>query len=181
MQKTIKLLVLVCVLVLASTAMAAQGGFLEAKLKELLPTNADFAVSAVYMETGKKMLEINNIKTNSPSPQSSPPRGEEIKGQALVPASLVKLFTAGAVLERLSKDDIDMTTTILHDGIITNGIIEGSLYIKGRGNALLSTRDLAEAIKELKAKGIKKITGNVVADDSFFDIRAIKRTRRVLS
>ena len=64
---------------------------------------------------------------------------------------------------------LDMTTTISHDGIIRGDTLSGSLYIRGRGNALLSTRDLKAVVEELMTNGITGITGSVIGDDTLFD------------
>ncbi|MBI1921554.1 MAG: D-alanyl-D-alanine carboxypeptidase/D-alanyl-D-alanine-endopeptidase [Geobacter sp.] len=104
--------------------------------------------------------------------------GTAIK-EPLVPASLVKLFTAGAVLDhRDRRGTLDLMTTILHDGEIKNGTLHGNIYLRGRGNAFLSESDLKEAARKIVGMGIRKITGSVVADDAFFDTKGLERTRK---
>ena len=101
------------------------------------------------------------------------------QGENLLPGSLIKLFVAGAVLDHAGKSgDIDMSTIITHNGFIKEGTLLGDLYIIGRGNALLTSENLEAAAGDIFRKGIGKIEGDIVADDTIFDIRGIERERR---
>ena len=71
-----------------------------------------------------------------------------------------------------------MTTTILHDGAVSGNVVEGNIYLVGRGNALLSERDLEQAVESIARMGVKKITGDIIADDTAFDARGLERTRK---
>lgn len=134
---------------------------LEAKLQEHLPRDAQWALEAVDLEKGDVILSMGNAKDKQ-----------------LVPASLVKLITTGAVLElSMKQGELDMTTTILYDGAMVNQELRGNLYLQGRGNALLSSKDLERAAETITAGGIKAVTGDIVADDTAFDVRGIERTR----
>lgn len=110
--------------------------------------------------------------------------GKEIVTQGnptepLVPASLMKLFTAGAVfyIETTGKQ-IRLTTDILHDGRMNGATLDGNIFLRGNGNCLLSIDDLKKAIQALKDKGINKVTGKIVADTTRFDTRGLERTRK---
>ena len=139
-----------------------RGAILEGKLKSVVPSRAKWAVSVVDMDSGKEIVNIGNSN-----------------GVALVPASLVKLFVTGAVLEYAEKNGgLDMTTTILHDGVIEDGLLKGNLYIIGRGNAMLSARNLEKAAGQISAIGIRKIEGGLIADDTLFDGSGIGRKRK---
>lgn len=88
---------------------------------------------------------------------------------SVIPASNTKLFTTATALS-LMGGNFPLATKILTDDInIKNGIIKGNLYIKGYGNSLFSTEDLEKVVQELKRKGIKEITGNIIGDDYYFD------------
>ncbi len=88
---------------------------------------------------------------------------------SMIPASNTKLFTTATALSELGGDFVLKTSLMTDDSNIKDGIINGNLYIKGYGNSLFSQEDLEKCVKELKQKGIKKITGKVVGDDSYFD------------
>jgi len=90
------------------------------------------------------------------------------QNELLVPASVTKLFTTYFALNLLHKDP-NLKTSIYTDAKEIKPILNGNLYIYGRGDALLSLSDLDYLIEKIKSLGIKKITGNIYADGSFFD------------
>lgn len=98
----------------------------------------------------------------------------------LLPASNLKLVTAGAVLAGLDPGS-RLVTRVAADGEPTDGAtVEGNLYMVGGGDPLLSTgpyleqlpngvppasrlEDLADRVA---ATGVRRVTGSVVGDDS---------------
>jgi D-alanyl-D-alanine carboxypeptidase/D-alanyl-D-alanine-endopeptidase (penicillin-binding protein 4) len=101
-----------------------------------------------------------------------------------MPASDTKLFTTALALATLGQDYRVKTTVASSGAVDANGSLNGDLVLIGRGDANLSNRifpyqtkveregpsekalsDLADAIV---ARGVKEITGDVVADDSLF-------------
>ncbi len=88
---------------------------------------------------------------------------------SMIPASNTKLFTTGAALNLMGGDFTLSTKLLTDDNNTADGIINGNLYIKGFGNSLFSEKDLEAMVLELKEKGIKKVTGNIIGDDSYFD------------
>lgn len=86
----------------------------------------------------------------------------------LHPASNMKIITAAVALEVLGPE-YEFSTDFLTDGSIENGILDGNLYIQGKGDPTLTAEDLIEIASQLKAEGIEKITGDVIADDSWYD------------
>lgn len=86
-----------------------------------------------------------------------------------VSASNTKLFTAAASFHYLG-ESFYFQTKIVTDGIIdTDGTIHGNLYLKGAGDPSLTDQDLDGLVKNLVAKGIKKVTGALCIDCSDFD------------
>lgn len=84
------------------------------------------------------------------------------------PASNTKLVTSAAALLILGTD-YKFPTLILADSLRPDGSVEGPLYLKGFGNPDLTTADLDSMIAQLKAIGVRSVTGNIVADASWFD------------
>lgn len=86
----------------------------------------------------------------------------------LTPASNMKLFTAAAALEILGPQ-YRFDTEIWTDGAVKwNGLV-GNLYLKGKGDPTLLPKDLDTLAKSLRSKGIAYITGDLIADDTWYD------------
>lgn len=83
----------------------------------------------------------------------------------LTPASTTKLYTTFYAMATQPT----VRTSIYHDGMLINGVLKGNMYLFGRGDALLNSNDLDLLAQEIANKGIKKIEGNFIIDDSFFD------------
>lgn len=86
----------------------------------------------------------------------------------LRPASNMKLLTGTTAMDILGPD-YQFSTEVLTDGQVTGKMIHGNLYLKGKGDPTLMKKDLDQFAKDLKAKGIDKINGNLIADDSWYD------------
>jgi len=88
---------------------------------------------------------------------------------SMIPASNTKLFTTAVALSDLGGDFKISTKIFSDDFSIEDGVINGNLYIKGFGNSTFSQNDLEQMMQEIKLKGIVKITGNIIGDDTYFD------------
>ena len=85
---------------------------------------------------------------------------------ALNPASNAKLYTAGAALATLHGEHRYETTLT---GRLDGDAVAGPLAIRGFGDPSLSTADLWHMVQELKGFGVKRVDGDVVVDQRFFD------------
>ena len=84
------------------------------------------------------------------------------------PASNMKLLTSAAALHVLGKD-YRFRTSVYADTTVIDSILVGNVYLKGFGNPDLKTADLDTLVLQVKALGVNRITGGVVADVTFFD------------
>lgn len=85
-----------------------------------------------------------------------------------IPASITKLFTAAAALEFLGPDHTFETTVYTSEQPDQRGNISGNAYLVGSGDPSLETRHLKSLAAMLRAKGITRISGSIIADDSLF-------------
>jgi len=98
-------------------------------------------------------------------------------------ASNMKLFTTAAALSKLGPE-YRIPTKVFRDGPVdAKGVLHGSLYLQGGGDPALGTPAFYNAYfgglgtnifalaPQIKAAGIKSITGRLYADDTVFDRR----------
>lgn len=87
----------------------------------------------------------------------------------LTPASTTKLFSTAAAFHLFGPNG-GINTDIHTDGRLDDkGTLHGNVYLIGRGDALLTVNDLEDLADKVRAAGVKRITGNVYADNSHFD------------
>jgi serine-type D-Ala-D-Ala carboxypeptidase/endopeptidase (penicillin-binding protein 4) len=98
-------------------------------------------------------------------------------------ASNMKLFTTATALSKLGPDH-RIPTKVFRDGPVdAKGVLRGSLYLQGGGDPALGTPSFYNAYfgglgtnifalaPQIKAAGIRSVTGRLYADDSVFDRR----------
>ncbi|MBP2077977.1 D-alanyl-D-alanine carboxypeptidase/D-alanyl-D-alanine-endopeptidase [Oceanobacillus polygoni] len=86
----------------------------------------------------------------------------------LHPASNMKLLTAAAALNVLGRD-YTFSTQLQTDGVLKEGTLEGNLFLVGKGDPTLLTEDFETFAEKIKKKGIHKITGDIIGDDTWYD------------
>ena len=89
--------------------------------------------------------------------------------ESMIPASNTKLFTTATALEIMGGDHLLSTKILAEDTELSDGTIEGNIYLKGFGNPTFSSEDLEQLVNQLCQSGLRKVTGNVVGDDTYFD------------
>ena len=99
--------------------------------------------------------------------------------KAFLPASVLKVVTTSAAVEKLGPDFRYRTGVYTNGTVEPGGVISQDLILVGRGDPNLTDpyKELLEkpAFEELAEKlhqaGVRKINGDVVGDDSYFDLR----------
>jgi D-alanyl-D-alanine carboxypeptidase/D-alanyl-D-alanine-endopeptidase (penicillin-binding protein 4) len=93
-------------------------------------------------------------------------------GLPLIPASNEKLAVTYACLLALGPS-YRFTTDVLGEGELDSSLWRGDIFLKGYGDPMLSTLDLLKLASQLHAQGIRRVTGQVIGDESFFDARRV--------
>ncbi len=88
--------------------------------------------------------------------------------EEFMPASNFKLLTGSAALNKLGTD-FAFFTTVRSDGAVSDGVLNGNIYLHGGGDPLLRASDLENAAAAIAANGVKRITGTLYTDASYFD------------
>ncbi|MGG0643850.1 D-alanyl-D-alanine carboxypeptidase/D-alanyl-D-alanine-endopeptidase [Sporosarcina gallistercoris] len=86
----------------------------------------------------------------------------------LRPASNMKLLTGAAALEVLGPD-YRFETVVATTGKQKGPVLQGDVYLVGKGDPTLLQSDLVKFAEQLKQQGIKTIQGDLFADDSWYD------------
>ncbi|HYM63999.1 MAG TPA: D-alanyl-D-alanine carboxypeptidase [Gaiellaceae bacterium] len=90
----------------------------------------------------------------------------------LRPASNEKLVVALAALDRLGPA-ARIPTRVLGRGSASESVWRGALILKGYGDPTLTASDLAVLAKRVRLSGITRVTGKVLADETYFDARRV--------
>ncbi len=83
------------------------------------------------------------------------------------PASVIKLLTTYAALDILGPA-YTWETEVLVTGPVRKGRLEGDLVLRGGGDPGLTTERFWTLLREIRARGIREITGDLVVDDTLF-------------
>jgi D-alanyl-D-alanine carboxypeptidase/D-alanyl-D-alanine-endopeptidase (penicillin-binding protein 4) len=97
---------------------------------------------------------------------------EQNPGRSLAPASNEKLPLTYAVLTQLGPT-YRIETDVLGQGQQDGTQWTGTLVLKGNGDPTLSRADLRALAAQVKALGIRSVTGGVSGDESAYDTRRI--------
>lgn len=84
-------------------------------------------------------------------------------------ASNTKLLTSTAALATLGGGFRWRTAVYVDDLDDKTGKVAGDLYLRGRGDPLLSAADLSQLAADLEARGVRTIEGQLVVDTTYFD------------
>lgn len=118
-------------------------------------TNAQWGIEVVSLDSGQTIFEHD-------------------ANRLMIPASNTKLFTAALALEKLGPEYRITTSCYSTAKPTANGTLDGDLIIYGRGDPTFSDRfngkghELDPLVNAIVATGIKRIEGDLVADDSYF-------------
>ncbi|HTL97559.1 MAG TPA: D-alanyl-D-alanine carboxypeptidase, partial [Holophagaceae bacterium] len=133
--------------------------------RTLRPAQAEAPVS-MSLQDWAKALEARGVQVSAGvwDIQS----GKLVEGwketQILPPASTTKALTTYALM-KIWKPSYTVPTEVWGD--LQNGVVKGDLVFKGAGDPLLTDEQIWMIAEGLKKTGVTKVTGRVVADQSF--------------
>jgi D-alanyl-D-alanine carboxypeptidase/D-alanyl-D-alanine-endopeptidase (penicillin-binding protein 4) len=106
---------------------------------------------------------------------------EKNAGIGLPTASTLKIITAASAYEILGRQ-FRYSTQVLYSGKIEKNILKGDLVLKGSGDPTFGSwryeatrrqRILSALVEQLKKKGIQRIEGSVILDESEYSLQPI--------
>ena len=92
------------------------------------------------------------------------------RSRSLAPASNEKLGVALTALDRLGPS-YRIRTQVLGQGTRTGSTWNGRLVLRGFGDPTLTSADLRTLASALRSAGLRRVTGRIAGDESFFDKR----------
>jgi serine-type D-Ala-D-Ala carboxypeptidase/endopeptidase (penicillin-binding protein 4) len=99
--------------------------------------------------------------------------GQELYARApdvpRIPASVNKLYTTSAALQRYGAEG-QLTTEVLGDTALDDsGVVDGNLYLRGLGDPSFSEAEARGLARVLAGSGLERVDGRVIGDESHFD------------
>jgi D-alanyl-D-alanine carboxypeptidase/D-alanyl-D-alanine-endopeptidase (penicillin-binding protein 4) len=165
-SRVVRLLVVACV-VGAAGAAGAQGTMQGARHghagSAALEARLTKALASPYVDPGRTGALAVDLRTGQVVYQHNAAR-------ALVPASTEKLTVAYAALKQLGPG-FRFHTEVLGAGKLVGDQWHGNLYLVGHGDPTLRMADIGRLARDVKAAGIRRVTGSVIADERHFDAR----------
>ncbi|MFC0602141.1 D-alanyl-D-alanine carboxypeptidase/D-alanyl-D-alanine endopeptidase [Streptomyces palmae] len=102
-------------------------------------------------------------------------RYEHRAADQLMPASNTKLITSAAAMDILGPG-YRYRTEVLSDARRRGSVLEGDLYLRGTGDPNLLAKDYDRLAADLRAAGVTRVTGRLMADDTRFDDQRLGRS-----
>jgi len=124
---------------------------IEAEIKKSGISKKDISIYIKEVDAGGRVIASLNADTTR------------------TPASVIKVLTTYAAVLKQGFD-YRWPTQFYTTGSLQNGVLRGDLLVKGFGDPTLASKDLEIIVETIKAKGIQKITGNIVIDRNYFDV-----------
>jgi serine-type D-Ala-D-Ala carboxypeptidase/endopeptidase (penicillin-binding protein 4) len=85
------------------------------------------------------------------------------------PASVMKLITTYAALDQLGAD-FTWKNRVYIDGAVDSGILQGNLIVRGSGDPKLVLERIDELFKQVLARGVREVRGDIILDRRVFDV-----------
>ncbi|MBS0316503.1 MAG: D-alanyl-D-alanine carboxypeptidase/D-alanyl-D-alanine-endopeptidase [Proteobacteria bacterium] len=98
-----------------------------------------------------------------------PARLRHRANEAMNPASVMKLVTTNAALDRLGPD-FTWKTRFYADGRLEGGVLDGNLVIRGGGDPKWVIERITADFQNLVALGVHEVRGDIVLDSSIFEV-----------
>lgn len=87
--------------------------------------------------------------------------------KSMNPASVMKVVTTYAALDLLTPA-YRWKTEVYRDGNLSNGVMDGNLYMKAYGDPSFKAQEYWRLLMSLQQFGIKEIKGDLIVDKSYF-------------
>jgi serine-type D-Ala-D-Ala carboxypeptidase/endopeptidase (penicillin-binding protein 4) len=152
-----------CVLLAAAAAVLAPAAAPARAADPLLATRLAQSLAVPHVDAARSAALAVDLRT-----------GEVVfsrrSGLSLAPASTEKLPVSYALLVNLGPAH-RIVTTVYGEGGLEGTTWHGDLVLKGRGDPSLSSAGLRNLAAQIRTLGVRRVTGSIVGDESYFDAR----------
>ena len=97
--------------------------------------------------------------------EAATPQLEIAGDRPMNPASVMKIVTAFAALDRLGPA-FTWITRVASGGAVADGVLDGNLYLIGGADPMLNHERLTRLLRQVRALGVTSIRGDIVLDGS---------------
>ena len=129
-----------------------------------LPATVRQALRQAQVPPDAISVQVQAVESSPPAPRLA-----HRENEAMNPASVMKLFTTYAGLQLLGPDHV-WRTRIYTTGPVRDGVLQGSLVIRGSGDPKLVVERAQAMVAEIQALGVRQVRGDIVLDRSVFDV-----------
>jgi len=138
-----------------------------------LPAHSQPRAAGPLPEVVTRALKAANVPVGAVGVSVVPLSGSGLalavnEQQPMNPASTMKLVTTLAGLELLGPQFVWLTEA-LATAPVANGVLEGDLYLRGRGDPQLVIENFWLLVQRLRGLGVREIRGDLVLDRSAFE------------
>ena len=136
-----------------------------ATASETLPSGVAAALKAAQIPPASVAIVVQPVDARAP-------RVSHNARQPMNPASVMKLVTTYAGLGLLGPAHT-WRTELLAEQAPRDGRLAGPLYLKGSGDPKFAIEHLTALLRQLRARGVQHLAGDLVLDRSAFSIAAL--------
>ena len=138
---------------------AATAGLVQAALPS--------GVARAFLDAGVPLSSVAIVVREAGATQSL---FSQDPNRPMNPASVMKLITTYAALGLLGRDYRWKTEAYLDGPLNDAGVLDGNLVLKGYGDPKITIQQWQAFMAALRARGLHRITGDLVLDRSFFHL-----------
>ncbi|PKO36507.1 MAG: D-alanyl-D-alanine carboxypeptidase/D-alanyl-D-alanine-endopeptidase [Betaproteobacteria bacterium HGW-Betaproteobacteria-6] len=146
-------------------AALAASTFCLAALANGLPPTVLQALKAARIPAASVAVVVQPVDTEAPLVAHN-------AAAPMNPASVMKLVTTYAALDLLGPAYTWKTTVWTEDSAV-DGVLGGNLYIRGSGDPRFAIEHLTALLRQIQARGVRQIAGDIVLDRSVFNVPSI--------
>ena len=134
---------------------------------DTLPTSITKALKQARVPLSAVSFEVRKIDNKTDS--NVAPLLSHRANVPMNPASVMKLVTTFSALDMLGPD-FTWQTSFYTNGKLGNGVLQGDLIIHGGGDPKWVLERIEENFKTLQVLGVRHITGDIILDNSVFEL-----------